>query len=78
MTEFWHSSFNVDLTCPPKVTFPILIDMLKKFKHFYIDIMTDYHNIKSACHYIIWIADIMLFIGLGKTEGREDLERKKI
>lgn len=39
--------------------------------------MIGYHNIKSAYRYITRIADIMLFIGFGNTEGREDLERKK-
>lgn len=59
--------------------FPILIDMLEEFNHFYTDIMIDKHNIKSAFHYTTWVAGIMLFVGMQKTRGREDKrENKKV
>lgn len=55
----------------PKVTFPLLINILEKVNHFYIDVKTGYHNIKSAFHYITQTAGTMLFIRMGKRRSRE-------
>lgn len=59
----------------PNVTFPILIDMLEEFNHFYTDKVTATTKLNLPFT-VPCIDGKMRLIGMEKTAGREGLKKK--